>query len=376
MTITNIDFIKQFNDKIFSSDSSKHFNNIIFIYTPPKVGSTTLVSSLRLSASHKFLIVHLHDETMLEVLTGFNNIHNITINDIIEYNAFIGKNVYVIDVYRNPIERKISEYFEILANFHFNNIENNMNKYNLDLIMKRFNKIFPHIAEGDYFMEKYYINLPCEFDFNKKYLLVIKDNIKYVKLRLMDSIDWGKILSQILDTEIIIIKDYETQNKIIGNLYQSFKNNYKIPSNFLEGIQNCKYFNYYNSEDEKTRYLNNWNNKKTSSFNPFTENEYILYREISTENQFYNFIQRNHYLDFGCICKSCFGKRKEIFNKIKSGVKNVNLKVIHQEIVAEKKIKKVRAITNICNNIQKLQIKKPTKNMGTDFTISGSITSR
>jgi small nuclear ribonucleoprotein (snRNP)-like protein len=313
---------------------------------------------------------------MLGVLTGFDNIHNITIKDIIEYNAFIGKNVYVIDVYRNPIERKISEYFEILANFHFNNIENNMNKYNLDLIMNRFNKIFPHIAEGDYFMEKYSINIPCEFDFNKKYLLVIKDNIKYVKLRLMDSIDWGKILSQILDTEIIIIKDYETQNKIIGNLYQSFKNNYKIPSNFLEEIQNCRYFNYYNSEEEKIRYLNNWNNKKTSSFKSFTEMEYILYREISTENQFYNFIQRNHYLDFGCICKSCFGKRKEIFNKIKRGIKNVNLKVIHQDIVAEKKIKKVKAITNICNNIQKLQIKNPTKNMGTDFTISGAITTR
>ena len=30
--------------------------NIVFIYSPPKVGSTTLVSSIRLSAAHKFTV--------------------------------------------------------------------------------------------------------------------------------------------------------------------------------------------------------------------------------------------------------------------------------------------------------------------------------
>ena len=52
--------IKEANDKIFGSllkDTESH-NNIIFIYTPPKVGSTSLVSSIRISASHKFTIIH------------------------------------------------------------------------------------------------------------------------------------------------------------------------------------------------------------------------------------------------------------------------------------------------------------------------------
>ena len=113
----NIEVIKQCNDRIFSSDVIKRYDNIIFIYTPPKVGSTSLVSSLRLSASGKFLTIHVHDETMLNVLTSYDTSNTISINDIIEYNAFIGKNVYVIDVYRNPIERKISEYFYIVRNY-------------------------------------------------------------------------------------------------------------------------------------------------------------------------------------------------------------------------------------------------------------------
>jgi len=36
-------YIKDFNDSIFSNESIKNKNTMIFIYTPPKVGSTTLL---------------------------------------------------------------------------------------------------------------------------------------------------------------------------------------------------------------------------------------------------------------------------------------------------------------------------------------------
>ena len=127
----------------------------------------------------------------------------------------------------------------------------------------------------------------------------------------------------------------------------------------------------------RENYIKFWNNNKSNDFESFNLNEYNFYKEISNENQVYNFIQRNHYVDFGCICNSCFNKRRQIINKIKSGVKNVDLKIIHEDVVAEKKIKKVKAITNICNNIQKFQKRQPVKkNMGTDFTISGIMVSR
>ena len=98
--------IKQANEKLFGSllKDTEISNNIIFIYTPPKVGSTSLVSSIRISASNKFSIIHIHDEIMLNFFTG---IISVTINELIQYNSYIGKKVYVIDVYRTPIERKI-----------------------------------------------------------------------------------------------------------------------------------------------------------------------------------------------------------------------------------------------------------------------------
>ena len=111
-------------NKLFNTQSP----NYVFIYTPPKVGSTTLVSSLRISLGNSFNIIHIHDDIMLNVLTGINNV---TVNEIINYIAQKGKNVYVIDVYRTPIERKMSEYFEKLAPYHFNNSEENINKYSI-----------------------------------------------------------------------------------------------------------------------------------------------------------------------------------------------------------------------------------------------------
>ena len=107
-------------EKLFASES----NNYIFIYTPPKVGSTTLVSSLRISLGKSYNIIHIHDEVMLSVLTG---IQGVSINDIIQYLADNEKKVFVIDVYRTPVERKMSEFFEKISPYHFNNSEENIN---------------------------------------------------------------------------------------------------------------------------------------------------------------------------------------------------------------------------------------------------------
>ena len=159
--------IKNANDKIFNMLSSKTEikKNIIFVYTPPKVGSTSLVSSLRISLSNTFTIIHIHDEIMLNYFTG---IKNITINEIIQYNKYIGKNVYVIDIYRTQIERNISEFFEKISPHHFNNSEENLNSYNIEKVFNRFNSVFPYLPYNDYYMDLYNIPISESFDFKKK----------------------------------------------------------------------------------------------------------------------------------------------------------------------------------------------------------------
>jgi len=129
-------YIMENRDTVIQEAVHKLFNtpcdNYIFVYTPPKVGSTTLVSSLRISLLVSFSIIHIHDDIMLGVLTG---IKNVTVNEIIQFLAQTGKNVYVIDVYRTPIERKMAEFFEKISIYHFNKLDLNMNKYSVNALV-------------------------------------------------------------------------------------------------------------------------------------------------------------------------------------------------------------------------------------------------
>jgi hypothetical protein len=343
-------------EKLFTSYS----NNYIFIYTPPKVGSTTLVSSLRVSLGKSYNIIHIHDEIMLSVLTGINGV---SVNDIIQYLASNGNHVYVIDVYRTPIERKISEFFEKISPYHFNNSEDNILHYSIKRISDRFNKVFPHIENNDHYFDKYNIENPIPFDFENKYTLQIINGVNYIKLRLCDSHLWQNILSSIFQIDIVLISDYKTENKKIGELYNRFKSEYRIPENFFEDIKSNKYFKFYYSIPERNTYLNLWKGRVDIPFTPYTYPEFTFYMQICLENQYINDVQVEHYIDNGCFCNYCSLRRKDIFFRAKKGETYFD-KIIHTEVVNEVKENRIKKINEIImkKNKETISNKKFTKN--------------
>ena len=177
-------------------------DKIIFVYSCPKVGSTSLVSSLRIFCIGEYDIFHLHDELMLAKLAG---ISDVSINDIIKYNKDIGKKVFVINVYRNPVERKISVFFEKLCTVHFNAPVHIVEQYNIQKIIDRFNRVFPHIGNGDHLLDVYRTPIPATFNHTNKYLYFVHDSITYIILRLSDSSLWGDVLTNIFKTKISIL---------------------------------------------------------------------------------------------------------------------------------------------------------------------------
>ena len=339
----------------------KH-NKIVFVYSAPKVGSTSIVSSLRLFALNMYDIIHIHDEDMLRVL---GNINGITINEIILYNKYLGKEVFVIDIYRSPVERKISTFFEKIGSYHFNNYDNIVNKYNITRVINRFNKIFPHIGLGDHFIDKYNITVPQQFDYLNKYLLVNENGISYIKLRLKDAHNWGQILTHIFKTRICIVKDYESANKPIKDLYNMFKSVYKIPKNLLDDLMNCKYLNYFYSPEEKKQYYHEWLTKSIGPIESYTNEQYNVYNEITMENSHLDCVQLEHYMDEGCSCKACNVKRRNVSLKIMNGVL-VTDKIIHDE--ANKEYATQKAVQLIKVN-KMIQDRNKTKNntKGKDF---------
>ena len=325
-------------------------NKIIFVYSAPKVGSTSIVSSLRIFGADKFVIIHIHDEEMLKVL---GHINGITVNEIILFNKYLGKDVYVIDVYRSPIERKISVFFEKISAYHFNNTETLVNEYNVTKVINRFNNIFDYIGLGDHFIDMYNINIPNQFDYKHKYLLVEDNGIKYIKLRLKDSTMWGHILTNIFGTRICVIKDYESANKPIKKLYNAFKTQYKIPTNFLDNIIQCKYFNYYYSTEERLQYFNEWSQKSSENYNGYTLDQYKIYQEITLENSHIDYIQMDHYFDEGCLCKACGLKRAEVASKIMRGLQ-ITDRIVHTDAKNEFIQKRVICVNNINRVLQNI----------------------
>lgn len=316
---------------------------LIFVYCPPKVGSTTLVSSLRLSASDKLTILHLHNEIMLKVLY---NITDVTINEIIQYNKQLGKKVYVIDIFRTPIEHKMSSLFENIDTFHFNTTVDDLKTYDIKKVITRFNNLFPHLAPSDHFKDKYDIVVPEKFDFERKYIVVEKNDVKYIKLRLKDSSYWREILRQVLHVDIFLVNDYETDSKAVKDVYTNFKNNYKIPSNLLENIKNSPSLSYYLNDEERNEYIQTWQNKSIDeSHTPYTNDEYNLYNKITLENHHMSEIQTDHYMDCGCICVACERKRKLVLEKVKRGEK-IKERIIHEETKTEYMIETVNTIKN------------------------------
>jgi hypothetical protein len=327
--------------KIFNNET----NNYIFIYTPPKVGSTTLVTSLRISLGQTYSIIHIHDEVMLSVLTGINSVK---INDIIHFLSNQGKNVYVIDVYRTSIERKMSEYFEKLSPYHFNNSEENISKYSLKRISDRFNKVIPNIEFNDHYFDKYGIIEQdiVPFDFINKFTIQTINRVKYIKLRLCDSELWASILSRIFNSDIVIIHDYKTEDKGIGELYKRFKNEYMLPINYYNQMKNDKYLNFYYNELERNKYLEQWLPKLSMvEAMPYSEDEFKFYINLCLENQYINDVQIDHYIDNGCFCEYCSKKRREIYFAAKAGVKNFN-KINHNEIINKVKFEKMKEKVN------------------------------
>lgn len=343
--------LHQINDRL---NINKNANKkLIFVYTPPKVGSTSIVSSLRIFGSAMFNIIHIHDEEMLRVLS---NISGVTVNEIIQFNKFLDRDVYVIDVYRSPIERKISAYFEKVGIYHFNTTDENVNTYNFDKVINRFNKLFPHLANGDHFMDVYNIPLPQTFDFVNKYLLIEHNGIKYIKLRLKDSGCWSNILTNIFGQNICTVKDYESMNKPIKDLYSQFKTHYRLPSNFLTDIMNCKYLNYYYSPNEIQEYIGQWTRNSTTPFTAYTENEYKMYEELTIENAHLDYVQVNHYMDEGCLCKACFVKRQQMAAQLTQG-QPLTDRVVHIEAKNELMAQRVEKANRI--NAYNASIQRP-----------------
>jgi CO dehydrogenase nickel-insertion accessory protein CooC1 len=109
---------------------------------------------------------------------------------------------------------------------------------------------------------------------------------------------------------------------------------------------NCKYLNYYYSPNEIQEYIGQWTVNITNPFTPYTENEYKMYEELTIENAHLDYVQINHYMDEGCLCKACFIKRQQMATQLIHG-QPVTDRVVHIEAKNELLTRRVEKVNRI-----------------------------
>ena len=186
-------------------DISLDLNFKVFVYCCGKSGSSTLYKTFSFSGfntlqvhSSYYYSNHLIESQIEPNL--FNLINNCSNSN---------DEIYLIDVYRTPIEKKISSFFQNISNedlgLEFEEIEKkiDINIYEIENYVS-INEVL------DYF------NLPRfkDFDFEKKYNLLKYKNINIIKLRFQDINNWESILTDIFKRPIHLVSENISENKI------------------------------------------------------------------------------------------------------------------------------------------------------------------
>jgi len=208
-----------FENRIYKYDMNYNF----YVYCCGKCGSSTLYKSLKTIG---YNVIHVHNNYYyLNFLNESKQ--NPNLYNIIDESMSNNDNVYFIDVFRTPFERKMSSYFQ-----------------NNTILDKTLQEILDEINNQIFHVENYisineildYFNLTHfdSFDFEKKYNLIKYKNAHIIKLRFKDIKEWDVILSNILKKDIKIINNNLSENKEYAKIYKEIKSIIKLNKELID----------------------------------------------------------------------------------------------------------------------------------------------
>jgi hypothetical protein len=227
-----------------------HDDYSVFIYCGGKCGSTTLLHTFK---NNGYKAIHLHGRQHFPTVckdivadTGINNF-----DDFLSHQK--GK-IYIIDVYRTPIERKISSFFQNILT----HIGPNYSSIPIDELINKFNKEFLYTLEEYHPLD---IEMPVFSSSSvgdKEYIVKEEGNRVYIKLKFSSIDKWGEILSSIFNKNIVMSPMNLSENKEYSAVYKEFKKKYKVDPSYLHAVALCPIFRKYNSSDERQNYIKKW----------------------------------------------------------------------------------------------------------------------
>lgn len=205
-----------------------------YVYCSGKTGGMTLYKSLKYY-DYDYCI-HTHSIAQYNKAKNYIFYENLQPKDLILKSKSMYSKIYIIDSYREPIERSIASFFENIdkhvPGFEGRTIEELIEIYNK-------NKLYKIEDYHSYYEPFGFFDLSTDitFDHKKKYNITEHENIVFVKLRLKDSAKWEEILKTLISNKIKLLSENIGDNKPTGKLYRLFKKMYKVPKDYLDDLE-------------------------------------------------------------------------------------------------------------------------------------------
>jgi len=241
----------------------------ILVFTMAKVGSLSVYSSLKKQTN--IPVFHIHTLNEYEILEGNNRcfekgIYPDSRSPVPLINTRVinaNKNYKVISLFRNPIERNLSAFFEAFQ-FHVGVKPENY-KGTLTNLEAIFHEKVSKTYALDWYDHKLVAGIGIDiykipFDHEKRYVKIHTDK---TDLLLMDSYLLDNIKSKVIGDfcgidNFDLINANITSRSAAGNLYKAFKKHIRFSEKYLHEIINSKYFQHFYSPKEKEELLKKW----------------------------------------------------------------------------------------------------------------------
>ena len=206
-----------------------------FIISMPKCGSTSLYNALRRIAPDAVMGFH-SDHTVLRL----HRSSNITIESLLDIRSFIDRPYYIFFPFREPISRKISQYYQYSKSDgkDIKTIKKEIREFCLGDV-SLFNA--GEITEIDENRN----NPPPTFDKSLGYTHTVAGNINTIRFTLLSISNLEGYLQDILSPDFTIGMDMKSVNK---NRYFEVKETIKFSEEELDKIYSKLCYYYYTDD--------------------------------------------------------------------------------------------------------------------------------
>ena len=250
---------------------------LVIVLTIGKVGSSSVYYNLKKQVTSRIFHIHYFSENGIKSSCQehknssrkslpFHLITSIILSRLIKKNK---NKFYIITIFREPIERKISSFFQNLDKYkqeiNLKGLRFDSNKINLILNDKYF---LTNSNEEDLWIKNELIDTFGFLVYNKKeiqnknYIIEKTKNVDLLILK-MENINenFSVAISNLLSLEKPInFKKYNSgEEKYYKNDYKHFKDNFKLKIQTLKTLSETKYFTSFYS-DIKLKIFKSWEN--------------------------------------------------------------------------------------------------------------------